>query len=174
MDSNNPSYESDLDGIISQAKVYMNGQARIQKIGLTLSREIASQRLDVQSAVGDFHNGQFSDGLFFIPRPYTWLSTGTYVSALETIPRVALLEKFLASILEKTGIGLLAYDLVPDGLPIWERAYLEEHFVARRQVPTAFAEPMDKSTVHLLLRNPESVAIKQENGPIALEKLTGR
>jgi len=106
------SYERELDDLVGGVSAELGTPTAIKKIGLTLSPQIAAQRPDIETIVGDLSELYF-DGILFIPRP-AYYARSIYMADDDLMSETSLkghLDRFLISLIQRTSVGLIAFDL---------------------------------------------------------------
>lgn len=102
------SYERELDELIAGICLELDNPFAIKKIGLTLSKEIAAKRPDIETIVGDL-NEMYFDGVLFLPRPAVWIRENSLRNADNTP-----FYSSLSSLIQRTNFGLIAFNLEED------------------------------------------------------------
>ncbi len=115
MDRFENSYETEFDRLVAQMEEEHSKPFRVEKRGVTLSSEIAGQRGDIGSVVGDLNSSYFP-GLLFVPRPYVWANGFHAVMRSQplAVRRSDLTNELLAYLLRHSEVGVIAFDLGAD------------------------------------------------------------
>ena len=116
--NDNNSYEHELDGLIREMHSELDNPSALKKIGVTLSPEIAAKRPDIETIVGDLYKLHF-DGILFIPRPRNYVKVPCMVDGvLGPLDQLGdYLISFLASLISRATLGLIAFNLEADFNP---------------------------------------------------------
>ena len=116
--SRNPqgdTYERELDKVMSQVSEALGNDIRTEKIGITLSRDIAAQRGDIGVIVDDFLKLDF-DGLLFIPRPQHWAYSLASLEGYQSLVtrKSDMVNELLAYLQRRSSLGVIAFNLEAD------------------------------------------------------------
>ena len=97
-------YEAELDRLMEGIREELGEESELEKIGLTLSPDIAEQRPDIATLVGDFAQFEY-DGILFVPRPARWVNGS---------PQGLTVFELFGYLLPRTDLGVIAFNLDKD------------------------------------------------------------
>ena len=148
------SYESEFNRLVTQMEEGHSKPFRVERIGLTLSPEIAIQRKDIGYVVRKLENMYFQ-GLLFLPRPYFWSNGFHEVMQSQSlgVRRSDLTNELLAYLLGHSEVGVIAFDLSADFDSAHITNLLEFLTTNSGYMAELVKSPTWRSTEHLLVKS---------------------